>query len=110
MTASPWPPPAGPSDLTTVVHVATYVEAMAAWGSLPATARVVTLWGRQVAIDVDGRVHCGSCMTFIDVAELATADNQHRPGLPASTYPFVPVDVGQPANTKPEVPPGARFA
>jgi hypothetical protein len=41
----------------------------------------VRLWGETVLIDSEAAVWCDGCGEFVEVSELARADNSHRVGL-----------------------------
>lgn len=44
--------------------------------------RVVRLWGRDVLVDDQHRVHCHGCLELIPADDLARPDNGHPVGLP----------------------------
>lgn len=77
MSAEPtWPPPPRPDDR--YQRAAIWQDGVA----MPVRLRVVRLWGRNVLVDEQARVHCGGCLELVPVDELARPDNGHRVGLP----------------------------
>jgi hypothetical protein len=78
MTTETWPPPQRPTD----EYVKRPVWSDSGPYADPVRLRLVRLWGREVAIDDAGRVHCHGCAAMVDVTELGSPDNGHPVGLP----------------------------
>lgn len=55
-----------------------------------ARVRPVRLWGQEVWIDDEQRVHCPHCLGLHTTDELARPDNAHPVGLPARIGGLLP--------------------